>query len=182
MSPGEFKAGGRGLQIRYGIHQTLFGECLIALTPRGICNLKFLDTTDQNTAEKRLRSEWFNADLMLDQEATQEICTRIFQPTITNGKPLVVCVKGTNFQIQVWRFLLNIPFGGITTYQSIANKINSPNAARAVGNALSHNPVGYLIPCHRVIRETGELGGFRWGLERKSILLSWEASQIQNRE
>lgn len=82
----------------------------------------------------------------------------------------------------MWRFLLNIPLGGITTYQSIAKGINSPNAARAVGNALSSNPVGYLIPCHRVIRETGELGGFRWGLERKSVLLGWEASQIKKRE
>lgn len=182
MSPGEFKSGGTGLEIRYGIHQTLFGECLIALTTRGICNLQFLETTDQNMAEQLLRSEWFNADLILDQQGTEEICDRIFQPTITDGKPLLVCVKGTNFQIQVWRFLLNIPLGGITTYQTIANQINSPNAARAVGNALSHNPVGYLIPCHRVIRETGELGGFRWGLERKSVLLGWEASQIQNRE
>jgi AraC family transcriptional regulator of adaptative response/methylated-DNA-[protein]-cysteine methyltransferase len=180
MSPGEFKAGGTGLQIWYGIHQTPFGECLIARTTRGICNLHFLDTTGGDTAEQFLQSEWSNAEIMQDQNATQAIRDRVFDPVVVNGKPLVLFVKGTNFQIQVWRALLNIPFGGITTYQGLANAIGRPTAARAVGNALGRNPVGYLIPCHRVIRESGELGGFRWGLERKTVLLGWEASRTQN--
>jgi AraC family transcriptional regulator, regulatory protein of adaptative response / methylated-DNA-[protein]-cysteine methyltransferase len=89
-------------------------------------------------------------------------------------------VKGTNFQIQVWRALLRIPFGGMTTYQSIAELIGRPTAVRAVGNAIGKNPIAYLIPCHRVIRESGELGGYRWGLERKTILLAWEASTAVN--
>jgi AraC family transcriptional regulator, regulatory protein of adaptative response / methylated-DNA-[protein]-cysteine methyltransferase len=179
MSPGEFKAGGKGLQIGYGIHSTPFGDCLIATTSRGICNLHFLDTTSKEAAEHTLRSEWFNADITQDQQATKEICDRVFEPVTADSKPLVLCVKGTNFQIQVWRALLRVPFGGITTYQGLAEAMGRPTAARAVGNALGRNPVGYLIPCHRVIRESGELGGFRWGLDRKTVLMGWEASQNQ---
>ncbi|MEM9244907.1 MAG: methylated-DNA--[protein]-cysteine S-methyltransferase [Cyanobacteria bacterium P01_F01_bin.153] len=181
MSPGEFKGEGLGLEIRYGIHQTPFGDCLIAVTPRGICNLYFLDAASQDAADQSLRLEWKNADIRRDQSATQGICERIFGPRIApNDKPLVLWVKGTNFQIQVWRALLNIPFGGITTYRGLATTMGRPTAARAVGNALGRNPVGYLIPCHRVIRESGEFGGFRWGLERKTALLGWEASHIQS--
>ncbi|HBB31321.1 MAG TPA: 6-O-methylguanine DNA methyltransferase [Cyanobacteria bacterium UBA8803] len=179
MSPGEFKTGGRGLQIRYGIHETPFGECLIATTSRGICNLHFLDATYKDRAEQMLRSEWPNADIVQEQLATQTIRDRIFAPVAGNPKPLVVFVKGTNFQIQVWRALLKVPLGGVTTYQSLAAAIGRPTAARAVGNALGSNPVAYLIPCHRVIRESGDLGGYRWGLERKAVLLGWEAISQQ---
>lgn len=180
MSPGEFKAGGIGLQIGYGIHPTPFGDCLIATTPRGICNLHFLDITSKDAVEQAFRLEWANADIRQDQQATQEICDRIFEPGTTKNKSLVLYVKGTNFQIQVWRALLSVPFGGITTYQGLAAGMGRPTAARAVGNALGSNPVAYLIPCHRVIRESGEFGGFRWGLERKTVLLGWEASRNQN--
>lgn len=179
MSPGEFKAGGIGLQIGYGMHSTPFGDCLIATTPRGICNLHFLDSANKDVIEQAFRLEWANADIRQDQQATQEICDRIFEPSATNNQPLVLHVKGTNFQIQVWRALLSVPFGGITTYQGLAAAMDRPTAARAVGNALGSNPVGYLIPCHRVIRESGEFGGFRWGLERKTVLLGWEASRNQ---
>lgn len=184
MSPGEFKAGGIGLQIWYGIHPTPFGDCLIATTARGICNLHFLDTTNKDVIEQAFRLEWANAEIKQDQQATQEICDRIFESGVANNKPLVLHVKGTNFQVQVWRALLSVPFGGITTYRGLAAVMGRPTAARAVGNALGSNPVGYLIPCHRVIRESGEFGGFRWGLERKTVLLGWEASrnQDQNRE
>ncbi|MGD1849657.1 MAG: methylated-DNA--[protein]-cysteine S-methyltransferase [Cyanophyceae cyanobacterium] len=182
MSPGEFKAGGIGLEIRYGIHQTPFGECLIAITPRGICNLNFLDTPSQDGAEQALKLEWGNAHIRQDQQATQEQCDRIFKvKDPSRDPPLVLCVKGTNFQIQVWRALLSIPFGGITTYRGLATVMGRPTAARAVGNALGRNPVGYLIPCHRVIRESGEFGGFRWGIERKTALLGWEASRAEDR-
>jgi len=178
MSPGEFKAGGAGLQIWYGIHDTTFGKCLIATTSRGICNLHFLDVMDEENAEQTLYQEWAKAEIMRDEQVTQEICDRIFNPsTLSSGKPLVLFVKGTNFQIQVWRGLLKIPFGNMTTYQGLAKAIGHPNAARAVGNAVGSNPIGYLIPCHRVIRESGKLGGYRWGIERKISILSWEASQ-----
>ncbi len=180
MSPGEFKAGGAGLQIRYGVHKTPFGYCLIATTARGICNLYFLDKTDEKTAEDYLRIKWTNAEIIRDQQMTEEISDRIFNPFADHRSSLVLHVKGTNFQIQVWRALLRIPFAGITTYQGLAASIGRPTAARAIGNAIGSNPVGYLIPCHRVIRESGAMGGYRWGLERKTVILGWEASRNQN--
>lgn len=178
MSPGEFKAGGAGLQIRYGIHDTPFGTSLIATTARGICNLYFLDTTDEQTAAQRLRLEWKNAEIIRDEQATQSLRDLIFNSeTFSEQKPLTLLVKGTNFQIQVWRALLKLPFGAIATYQTIAQMVARPTAARAVGNAIGNNPIGYLIPCHRVIRESGELGGYCWGVERKTVMLGWEASR-----
>ncbi|MEG4069078.1 methylated-DNA--[protein]-cysteine S-methyltransferase [Microcoleus sp. Pol11C2] len=178
MSPGEFKTGGAGLQIRYGIHDTPFGTSLIATTARGICNLYFLETTDEQTAAQRLRLEWKNAEIIRDEQATQSLRDLIFNSeTLSEQKPLTLLVKGTNFQIQVWRALLKLPFGAIATYQTIAQMVARPTAARAVGNAIGNNPIGYLIPCHRVIRESGELGGYGWGIERKTVMLGWEASR-----
>lgn len=178
MSPGEFKAGGAGLQIRYGIHDTPFGTSLIATTARGICNLYFLETTDEQTAAQRLRLAWKNAEIIRDEQATQSLRDLIFNSeTLSEQKPLTLLVKGTNFQIQVWRALLKLPFGAIATYQTIAQLVARPTAARAVGNAIGNNPIGYLIPCHRVIRESGELGGYGWGVERKTVMLGWEASR-----
>lgn len=178
MSLGEFKAGGAGLQIRYGIHDTPFGQALIATTARGVCNLHFLDAIDEQTAEQILRLEWAKAEIIRDQQATQPLHSLIFDPTVfRNQQPLTLLVKGTNFQIQVWRALLSVPFGGITTYQTVADLIDRPTASRAVGNAIGSNPIGYLIPCHRVIRESGKLGGYRWGVERKTAILGWEASR-----
>ncbi|MGM3308078.1 methylated-DNA--[protein]-cysteine S-methyltransferase [Anabaena sp. WFMT] len=179
MSPGEFKNGGAGLKIWYGIHETPFGDCLIAKTVRGICNLHFLNAKDEEIAENNLRTEWKNAEIIHDQQVTKETITRIFQPVADNSSPLIIHVKGTNFQIQAWRSLLRLPWGGITTYQSLAASIDRPTAARAVGNAIGSNPVAYLIPCHRVIRESGEMGGYRWGLERKTMILGWESSRNQ---
>ncbi|MDV3348694.1 methylated-DNA--[protein]-cysteine S-methyltransferase [Leptothoe sp. LEGE 181152] len=177
MTPGEYKASGAGLQIRYGIHDTPFGGCLIAITDRGICNLHFLDNVDESPAVQHLQAEWPKADIISDQNETEIMCDRIFQSD--QQSPLTLHVKGTNFQIQVWRALLQIPFGGLTTYQSLATAIGKPTAARAIGNAVGRNPVGYLIPCHRVIRGSGEIGGYRWGLDRKTALLGWEASQAE---
>jgi AraC family transcriptional regulator, regulatory protein of adaptative response / methylated-DNA-[protein]-cysteine methyltransferase len=161
-------------------YDTPFGKSLIAITPRGICNLHFLDARDLDV-EQTLRLEWKKAEILRDQKATQEINDRIFyfhQTTESSDKLLTLFVKGTNFQIQVWRALLQIPFAGITTYQTVAEAIARPNAARAVGNAVGNNPVAYLIPCHRVIRESGDLGGYHWGIERKAVILGWEASQM----
>lgn len=169
MSPGEFKTGGAGLRIRYGIHDTPFGKALIATTLRGICHLQF------DVDEQALQAEWANAEIVLDPQATQPLCDLIFNPGSYNER-LTVWVKGTNFQVQVWRALLTIPFGEMTTYHRLAEQIGRPTAARAVGNAVSKNSIGYLIPCHRVIRESGELGGYRWGAERKTAILGWEAS------
>lgn len=176
MSPGEYKAAGAGLTIRYGIHATIFGHCLIALTERGICNLHFLATASENLAKDFLQTEWPQATIIHEPSATEEIYGRIFQAS--SKTPLTLHVKGTNFQLQVWRALLNIPFGGLTTYQGLAANLGRPTAARAIGNAVGRNPVGYLIPCHRVIRSSGELGGYRWGLDRKTMVVGWEASRL----
>ena len=138
MSPGEFKAGGRGLKISYGIHATPFGNCLIAMTERGICNLQFMDNADEKLGQLSL--EWPNADIVCDQQTTAEICHRIFHTDYRS--PLTLHIKGTNFQIQVWRALLQVPFGELTTYQGLAATIGKPTAARAIGNAVGRNPVG----------------------------------------
>lgn len=178
MSPGEFKAGGAGLKIWYGIHDSPFGQMLIATTARGVCNLSFLD--GQAQVAESLHQEWKNAEVSRDEQVTQAICDRIFHPnSFASDKPLVLLVKGTNFQIQIWKALLKIPFGGMTTYQTLATAMGRPTAARAVGNAVGKNPIGFLIPCHRVIRESGELGGYRWGLDRKTAILGWEAATLE---
>lgn len=177
MSPGEYRAGGAGLPIRYGIHETPFGYCLIALTPRGICNIQFLQNADEQTALQPLHTDWPQAKITPDQTETGKVCEQIFHTS--HSSPLTLHLKGTNFQIQVWQALLRIPLGELTTYQSLATVIGKPTAARAIGNAVGRNPIAYLIPCHRVIRGTGELGGYRWGCDRKAAMLGWEASQIE---
>ncbi len=183
MSPGEYKTGGMGLQIYYGVHDTPFGQSLIATTARGVCNLHFLDLVNQQTPEQILKQSWSNAEIIHNQNATQALCDRIFHSAnLQEQKSLTLLVKGTNFQIQVWRALLQVTFGEITTYQTIAEMIDRPTASRAVGNAVGKNPIGYLIPCHRVIRGSGELGGYRWGAERKTAILGWEASHRIDRE
>ncbi|MGC1309908.1 MAG: bifunctional helix-turn-helix domain-containing protein/methylated-DNA--[protein]-cysteine S-methyltransferase [Phormidesmis sp.] len=187
MSPGEYKAQGAGLRIVCGIHQTPFGRCLIAKTARGICNLYFLSEVDEQPkqiAERYLRPEWAEAELVFDLAQTKEVCDRIFaltSKTLTAQQetPLALHVKGTNFQIQVWRALLRIPTGGRVTYRGLAETMGRPTAARAVGTAVGRNPVGYLIPCHRVIRGTGELGGYRWQPARKAAMLGWESSFVE---
>lgn len=179
MSPGEFKAQGLGLEILYGIHDTPFGQALIATTVRGICNLFFLDAVTKDV-ERMLYLEWKEAEILQDQKGTEKIVEQIFAPSaLSRRKPISMLVKGSNFQIQVWKALLNLPLGSMTTYQTLARIIGCPTSARAIGNAIGHNPIAYLIPCHRVIRETGELGGYRWGIARKSLILGWEASLIE---
>lgn len=177
MSPGEYKSGGTGLQIRYGLHSTPFGQAAIATTKRGLCALQFWDDPEQTVADW-LAAAWPQAALIEDIETTQVLCDRIFNPIATQPtQPLTLLVKGTNFQLQVWRALLQIPPAGLTTYQTIASLIDRPKAVRAVGSAIGKNPIGYLIPCHRVIRSSGEMGGYRWGLARKQAILGWEAAQ-----
>ncbi len=178
MSPGEFKASGGGTQIWYGVHETPFGACLLATTARGICDLHFFDAADQEATEQALYTKWSKTELIRDQNAAREISDRLFKPG--NRSSFVLHVQGTNFQIQVWRALLRLPFGSMTTYQGLANSMGRPTAARAVGSAIGSNAIGYLIPCHRVIRASGAIGGYRWGLERKAALLGWEASLTNN--
>ena len=177
MSPGEYKAGGAGLAIRYGVHESPFGAALLAVTARGICGLHFLDGAVDGM--ERLRHDWPGAELRQDRDGTAPVFERLFRPFSSQpGRPLALLVKGSNFQVKVWRALLELPFGSLATYGHVAGRIGAPGSARAVGTAIGANPIAWLIPCHRVIRETGLLGGYRWGPDRKAAMLGWEAARV----
>ncbi len=170
MSPGEYKEKGRGLTISYGFHPTPFGECFIALTERGICSLVFPDKDERKQVLTDLRKDWTNAAIKQDPAKTAKVVKAVF---VSGGKINLLC-RGTNFQIKVWEALLKIRPGKLVTYGTIAREIGSPKAVRAVGTAVGMNPVSFVIPCHRVIRGMGEMGGYRWGLSRKRAMLGME--------
>ncbi len=173
LSPNDFKFQGTGLKIYCGFQATHLGQALIATTSKGICSLQFL----KEVAREPLEKEWPKAEIIFAPEVTQAISDAIFHPTPSDSKePLKLLLKGTDFQIKVWRALLKVPAGSTISYQELAQMIDQPTSTRAVGNAVGRNPIGYLIPCHRVIRSSGALGGYRWGLECKKALLSWEKS------
>lgn len=175
ITPGEFKNNGAGLTIRYGFHPTPFGQALIGITARGICHLSFVQDTPAN-ALGSLLANWNQAHFHEDPAATASLIDPIFAPG-ANQAPLSLFITGTNFQLKVWEALLTIPSGSVSTYQQIATHLGLPGAARAVGTAISHNPIAYLIPCHRVIRKMGEFGQYRWGSTRKKALLGWETTR-----
>jgi len=173
MSPAEYRAGGAGLTIYTGIHPTPFGDCLVALTERGLCGLLFVYRSAELELNA-LRQRWPGARFDRDHERTGEVCAQIFRPLQRQDQPLFMLVKGTPFQLKVWEALLHIPMGEVTTYQSVAQDIEHASATRAVANAVANNPLHFLIPCHRVIRASGALGGYRAGTTRKRALLAWE--------
>lgn len=176
VTPGEFKKKGRGLTVAYGFHPTPFGEALVGVTARGICGLSFVQ--DRAAALRRLQTEWSQAEWVAEPARTQPLIEQIFAIAPSAEKPaLQLYVRGTNFQIKVWQALLNIPSGMVVSYDTIARMIDQPRAVRAVGQATKNNPIGYLIPCHRVIRKVGGLGGYRWGTTRKKAILGWEAAR-----
>jgi len=179
LSPGEARLGGAGLDIRYGIHDTRFGPALIATTARGVCALHFVGAA--HAAPEQLQRAWPRARLRHDSAATAAVARRIFAPLTARARqPLALLVKGTNFQVQVWRALLALPPGAMTTYGDLADALQMPSAARAVGAAVGANSIAWLIPCHRVIRASGALTGYRWGVERKAAMLAWEAVRSGN--
>ncbi len=183
VTPGEYQRSGEGLLIRYGFHPTPFGECLIATTSRGICHLAFTHPISREAAVGRLEREWPGANLVADQAGTRAAAAKAFPPPGSAPTPgLALHVKGTNFQLKVWRALLDIPAGSVTTYGEIAAAIGEPNAARAVGTAVGSNHISYLIPCHRVIRSTGELGGYAWGPDRKRVMLTLETTLLETKK
>ena len=173
LTPGEIKHKGAGLTIRYGSHPTPFGTTFIATTERGISRLSF----DIENALTSLKRDFRNATLVLDTAHTQNLISKIFSQK-GDGTPLTLDLRGTNFQIQVWEALLRIPAGGLVTYNNIATAIGTPKAARAVGSAVGKNPVPILIPCHRVIRATGEFGQYAFGSARKKAILGWEMAKL----
>ena len=176
VTPQEFKTQGAGIQIAYGFHETPLGACILATTERGLCGLSFVQNNDRETAFLELKNKWQNAQLVENQEYTEGVVQRIFNETATDRK-FNLLVKGTNFQLKVWQALLHIPSGNVASYQTIAQSIGNPKALQAVGSAVGANPVGYLIPCHRVIRKEGQIGEYHWGSARKTLILGKEMAQ-----
>jgi AraC family transcriptional regulator of adaptative response/methylated-DNA-[protein]-cysteine methyltransferase len=178
VTPGEYKKRGAGLRIDYGIHKSPFGECLIAVTERGICGLSFITGTSTEETVDELQQRWENARINENPRLTKPFMDKIFQLQRKDSKQTIgVFLKGTNFQIKVWEALLRIPFGTLCSYEDIALVIGKPAAARAVGTAVSVNPIAYIIPCHRVIQKSGAFGNYGYGPARKKIMIGWEMAQ-----
>jgi AraC family transcriptional regulator of adaptative response/methylated-DNA-[protein]-cysteine methyltransferase len=178
MTPGEYKSRGAGLKIGYGIHPSPFGDCLVGVTQRGICSLIFLCEGDRAEALASLVSSWPAAQIEEDQAVTAEVATGVqtlFRDEPSN--PMRIYLNGSNFQIKVWEALMQIPAGSVASYQQVAVQIGMPGASRAVGNALARNPIPVLIPCHRVIRDNGEFGEYRYGTVRKKAILGYEMAK-----
>jgi AraC family transcriptional regulator of adaptative response/methylated-DNA-[protein]-cysteine methyltransferase len=178
VSPGEYKSRGAGLTIRYGLHPTPFGECLIGLTGRGICHLGFV-RSGEGDAIDALVADWPQARMLEDHNATAPLVEPIFDLAGRSRKPLQLHLCGTNFQVKVWEALLQIPPGAVMTYEQVAVRIGQPASLRAVGSAVGRNPIAVLIPCHRVIRKSGGFGNYRYGPARKLALLAWESARAQ---
>ena len=177
MTPGEFKALGPSLEIRYGIHDTPIGRVMLGVTERGVCWLAFV-AGDGRPAEEEFAAAWQGATLVRDESATAPWVERAFDLDGLGEKPLPLLIRGTNFQIKVWEALLRIPFGRLVTYQDIAQAIGNPKAVRAVGGAVGRNNISWLIPCHRVILSSGVMHNYRWGVRQKKILNAFEGAVL----
>ena len=179
MTPGEYKSEGEGLAIQYGFHPSPFGDCLLAITSRGICGLYFVKNGDRGEVLALLKKKWQRAKLQQAPEETQHYADKIFfEEWQSASQPLHLFVKGTNFQIKVWEALLKIPMGQIVSYEDIAHYLGVSKASRAVGNAVASNPISFIIPCHRVVRKAGETGNYLGGPARKKAILGWEAARV----
>jgi AraC family transcriptional regulator, regulatory protein of adaptative response / methylated-DNA-[protein]-cysteine methyltransferase len=179
MSPGEWKAGGEGLTMRYGFHPSPFGTALIMATERGLAGLALADTGKERTALADMKGRWPNATYVEDAATTAPLARRVFDSTQWRPEqPLRVVLIGTDWEVRIWEALLKIPMGRLTTYSNIAGQVRKPTAARAVGAAVGKNPICFVVPCHRVVGKSGELTGYHWGLTRKRAMLGWEAGQV----
>lgn len=176
MTPGEFKNGGENLQIDYNFTETPFGKIIVASTSKGICHLAFF--SDQKDGESTMKARFPNATYREFLNEIQQKALHIFQQDWNKPNQIKLHLHGTPFQLKVWDALLKIPMGNLKTYGSIASEIEKPKASRAIGTAIGSNPVAFLIPCHRVIQSSGNLGGYMWGTTRKSAIIGWEAAQL----
>jgi AraC family transcriptional regulator, regulatory protein of adaptative response / methylated-DNA-[protein]-cysteine methyltransferase len=172
VTPGEYRSGGEGVEIVYGVADSPFGAALVGRTARGVCHLSFVDTGDADPALEGLRSEWPAARFRRGDEVAEAVVSSMFA-----GDRPPLDVRGTNFQARVWEALLRIPEGEVTCYEDVAAALGRPGATRAVAGAVARNRVAWLIPCHRVIRKMGATGGYRWGSDRKRAMLAWEAAR-----
>jgi AraC family transcriptional regulator of adaptative response/methylated-DNA-[protein]-cysteine methyltransferase len=177
MTPNQFKNRCAGLRLRFGFHASPFGACLLAVTDRGVCGLSFVEPGSAQEAVEQMRADWPGALFEERSQVTAPVAARMFAPF--GGKrrpPLSLLLRGTNFQVKVWQALMRIPPGAVVSYDTIARWIGASRSARAVANAVGANPIAFLIPCHRVIRQTGLVGGYRWGTARKRAMLAWETN------
>ncbi len=182
VTPGEAKRQGADLVIRYGVHPSPFGPCLLGLTDRGICRLTFLETEEDSAARTELARRWPAAALIPAEEETAPYVRRLFVDEGGNETPVPLHIRGTNFQIKVWEALLSLPQGKLITYSDLAQVVGHPRAARAVGNALNANPVAFCIPCHSVIpvlRGTLDFGDYATGPERRRAIIAWDAARAE---
>lgn len=175
MTPGEYKNGGESLSINYSFAESPFGEIFIASTRKGICCLEF--SSDYEDPLKNLSARFPNAAYRQIADGFQQNALSIFAQDWTKPKEIKLHLKGTEFQLKVWNALLHIPIGGLATYGDIAARIENGKAHRAVGTAVGDNPVAFIIPCHRVIRSTGDFGNYHWGIDRKTAIVGWEAAK-----
>ena len=176
MTPGDFKRGGKALQIQYSFAETIFGDIIIASTHKGICHLAFVK--EQKDGIKNLQQVFPNAGFIQKTDLVQQNALKFFAGDWTDLEKVKLHLKATPFQLKVWQSLLKIPFGNISTYGTIAKNSESPGAARATGTAIGNNPVAFLIPCHRVIKSSGLIGEYHWGNVRKTAILGWEAAHV----
>jgi AraC family transcriptional regulator of adaptative response/methylated-DNA-[protein]-cysteine methyltransferase len=181
MTPGDFKAKGEGIVIRYAFHASPFGYALVMMTERGLAGLAFADPGREPAALADMKARWPRATYVEDEAATAPYARRIFDRTTWRpDQPLQIFMIGSDFEIRVWETLLKLPLGKATTYSDIAAHIGKPSAARAVGAAIGKNPISFVVPCHRVLGKGGSLCGYHWGLTRKRAILGWEAGVISS--
>ncbi|MDG2091269.1 MAG: methylated-DNA--[protein]-cysteine S-methyltransferase [Gammaproteobacteria bacterium] len=173
ITPAQYKKLGKGLSIEYGFHSSPFGDYLLAITEKGICHISFVEHSEQET-EATFKAEWCLATVNRNENITTESHQQLFSSN--SAQKIKLLLRGTQFQIQVWQALLNIPFGTVSNYEKLAATIGKSAATRAAASAIAKNKIAYLIPCHRVIRKIGESGEFRWGKNRKKILLAYESA------
>lgn len=175
MTPAEYKNGGANLIVNYSFAESHFGNLIVASTPKGICQMAFIE--DESKALEELKQKFPNAQFQQKLDMIQQNALFIFQNDWSKLLEIKLHLKGTDFQLKVWEALLKIPMGQLSTYGTIAQQIGSPNAYRAVGTAIGSNPVAFLIPCHRVIQSSGNMGGYMWGTTRKSAIIGWESAK-----
>lgn len=178
ITPGEYKAGGEGLTIEFGMYPTPFGIVVLAVCDRGLCGSFFLPQPSEQLATEAIEEYWPLARTERNDTRAASFAQQLFKAPSSPERKLPLFVRGTTFQVQVWKALLEIPSGSLCSYSDLAESIGRPSATRAVASAVGDNPISWLIPCHRVIRKGGNLGGYRWGLPRKKVMLAWEASQV----
>jgi AraC family transcriptional regulator of adaptative response/methylated-DNA-[protein]-cysteine methyltransferase len=182
MTPGEFKSGAAGLTLTYDFHPTPFGDALAIMSGRGLAGLAFVNEDagqDRADALADMARRWPGAVMKAEAGAGRAVVGEVFDPARwADGQPVRVVLIGTDFEVRVWETLLKIPMGQAVSYADIARHLGKPTASRAVGSAVGRNPISFVVPCHRVMRSDGNLGGYHWGLTRKRALIGWEAGQV----